>query len=256
MSRFRLFVTYACIIFAGCIGANAADKDGFWSSFAVLDQTRWHVSSGYADGDYQSCEWRARQVSTGNGNLELRLSDRGGSVHRIGCAEVSTIERFGYGLYEARLRSAAGSGLNTGFFTYVGPPRGVPEWDEIDFEFLGKAPNTVSINYFANGKRGNPKVVQLGFDASKEFHNYAIEWMPTKIRWYVDGKVVSETADGARIPRNPGVLCLSLWSGARAEDAWMGPFQYAGSVTAEVVWAAYTPPDAACKFAESLRCGK
>ena len=257
MPRFRfILLLTACEIFASCLAANAAEDGGFISVFTALDQNRWRVADGYVDGDYQACQWRADHVSTARGDLELRLSDQGGRLRAIGCAEVSTSKRFGYGLYEARLRSAAGSGLNTGFFTYVGPPNGVPEWDEIDFEFLGKAPRTVSINHFTNGKAEGARVVQLGFDASKEFHNYAFEWMPNKIRWYVDGKIISETPAGSQIPRNPGALCLSLWSGAKAENAWMGPFQYAGTATAEVAWAAYTPPGAPCKFPESLRCNR
>ncbi len=36
--------------------------------------------------------------------------------------------------------------------------------------------------------RGTPVQIDLGFDASEAFHRYAIEWEPTGIRWFVDGK--------------------------------------------------------------------
>jgi len=256
MLRQRLKYLFALALCVSSAAALAADDSGFKESFLLPNLKRWYVSSGWANGDYQACEWRAEAIQIAEKNLRMTLSDHGGKTRPIGCAEIHTNARFGYGLYEARMRSAAGSGLNTAFFTYVGPPNGVPEWDEIDFEFLGKNPHTVDINYFTNGKPQLGKPITLDFDASQTFHNYAFEWRPDKIRWYVDGKTVYETPDGAKIPHNPGSLFLSLWAGAKAEDAWMGPFDYSQPVTADVEWTAYTPLDAACAFPESMKCKK
>ena len=50
-----------------------------------------------------------------------------------------------------RMKAAAGSGLNTGFFTYIGPVHKQPH-DEIDFEVLGKNPSKVQINQYVDGK--------------------------------------------------------------------------------------------------------
>ena len=162
----------------------------------------------------------------------------------------------GYGFYEARMQTAAGSGLNTNIFTYIGPPTGSPEHDEIDFEFLGKDPHTVNINYFANGQGKHEVIIALGFDASQALHDYAIEWAPNKIRWYIDKKMVYETPDGATLPRNPPRLYLSLWSGSSIEDSWMGSFNYREPVTAQVEWAAYTPAGQHCLFPQSVTCDK
>ena len=88
----------------------------------------------------------------------------------------------------------------------------------------------------------------FGFDASQTFHNYAFEWLADKIRWYVDGKLVSETPEGAKIPRNPGHLHFMPWSGLKTPDTWTGPFNYARPVTAEMEWAAYTPTGRRANF--------
>ena len=250
--RFLLMLTFS-ILTSYAVSAEAEDKTGFVETFQHLSRDRWYVSDGWANGDYQSCEWRADAIANTRNGLRLTLSDRGGKARPLGCPEIHTKARFGYGLYEARIRSAAGSGLVTAFFTYVGPPAGSPEHDEIDFEFLGKDPHTVNITEYTNDKPYG-KVIQLGFDASETFHNYGIEWTPDKIRWYVDGKVVFETPVDAKIPRNPGYIEFSLWSGSKVEDAWMGPFTYTAPVTAEVEWVAYTPTDAPCKFPESIKC--
>jgi endo-1,3-1,4-beta-glycanase ExoK len=214
----------------------------------------WYLSNGWANGDYQSCEWRANSITVLDNHLQMQLSDDGGKARPIGCSEMHTNARLGFGLYEARMRTAAGSGLNTAFFTYIGPPTGVPEWDEIDFEFLGKDTHSVQINYYTNGQGHHEVVVPLGFDASAGFHNYGFEWTPDKIRWYVDGRQVHETPEGAKIPRNPASLYLSLWSGSSVFDAWLGPFHYTSPVNADVEWVGYTPSGKTCQFPQSLNC--
>jgi endo-1,3-1,4-beta-glycanase ExoK len=219
----------------------APQKSSFFRPYPIIDSKKWYVSSGWSNGDHQGCEWREENISAVNGNLQLKLSDQGATKRPYSCAEIHTNDRTGHGRYEARMKTAAGSGLNTAFFTYVGPPTGAHEHDEIDFEFIGKVPDTVDINVWTNGKSAKPQRIPLGFDASKDFHDYVIEWRSDSIRWYADGKLIYETPKGAPIPRNSGRLYFSLWSGTKIEDEWMGPFTYTGPVTAEVAWFKYTP---------------
>ncbi|HUY67846.1 MAG TPA: family 16 glycosylhydrolase [Alphaproteobacteria bacterium] len=236
--------------------ASADDAKGFRDSFRWIDPARWYISSGWANGSFQSCEWWKGAVAAGDGGMSLRLGTPGGTLRPVSCPEIHTKTHLGYGLFEARMRTAAGSGLNTAFFTYIGPPTGSPEWNEIDFEFLGKDPHTVQLNYYVKGKPQLGKIIRLGFDASKQFHDYAFDWTPKEIRWYVDGKQVYATPAGVRLPYIPAPLYFSLWSGAKSENAWMGPFHYSQPVTATVAWAAYTPIDAPCRFPQSLKCKK
>jgi len=249
----RFFILLISLILVAPV-TQAADADPFMVNFDILSKSFWYISDGWANGDWQGCEWRASALETHQGNLFLTLSDHGGKQRPIGCAEVRTNHKPGYGLYEARLRAASGSGLNTAFFTYIGPANGVPHWDEIDFEFLGKDTHAVQVGTYVDGKAANGATVKLPFDASKEFHNYAIDWQADKISWYVDGKLVNETKAGTPIPSHPGALFLSLWSGGHQEDAWLGAFTYTSPVTAEVSWAAFTPPGMKCQFPESMSC--
>ena len=235
--------------------ANAeVDNTGFFSTFDNIHQKMWYISNGWSNGDHQSCEWRADNIKKVDDALQMTLADNGGQVRPIGCGEIQTTAKLGYGLYEARMKVATGSGLNTAFFTYIGPPMGVPEWDEIDFEFLGKNTHYVQAGYYRNGKAQPVKWISLGFDASADFHNYAIEWLPNKIRWYVDGKQSFETPADATIPINPGHLFFSLWSGSKVEDSWLGRFDYSSPVTAEVAWSGYTPLGKKCLFSQSMTC--
>lgn len=242
------FLTVAC-------STNIQAEDGsFFEDFRRIDGFFWHISDGWANGKHQACEWTKRSISLTDPGMLLTLSNKGGKVRPLGCPEIHTYPLTGFGVYESRMRTAAGSGLNTNMFTFIGPPTGSPEHDEIDFEFLGKDPETVSITHYVNGKNIKGETVHLGFDASKDFHDYAIEWTPHAVRWYVDRKLVHETAKSDPIPRNKTRLYFSLWAGSSIEDAWMGPFKYVAPLTAAVAWAAYTPEGKTCLFPQSVTC--
>ena len=55
-------------------------------------------------------------------------------------------------------------------------------------------------------------MVQLGFDASKDFHNYTVTWSPTAIAWGVDGVVVhtDKGSAGKTIPWEPMALTVII----------------------------------------------
>src|SRR3546814_5746693 len=78
--------------------------------------------------------------------------------------------------------------------------------DEIDFEFLGKSPRQVQVNYYTAGKGGHETMIDLGFDASEDFHTYAFEWRPDSIRWFRSEEHMSELQSLMRI--SYAVFCL------------------------------------------------
>ena len=114
-------------------------------------------------------------------------------------ASICSIASYLYGRFEAELRAARCSGLITAVFLHRFFPR-----QEIDIELLGCNPTKLLINVYYNpgddgaelnyGYRGTPVQIDLGFDASEDFHRYAIEWEPTGIRWFVDDKLIHERA--------------------------------------------------------------
>ncbi len=139
-------------------------------------------------------------------------------------ASICSIASYLYGHFEAELRAARCSGLITAVFLHRFFPR-----QEIDIELLGCNPTKVLINVYYNpgddgaelnyGYRGTPVQIDLGFDASEDFHRYAIEWEPTGIRWFVDDKLVHERAswDPTPIPHLPMQFLINLWS-SRSEE--------------------------------------
>ena len=71
--------------------------------------------------------------------------------------------------------------------------------------------NGTGLNY---GNRGTPILIDLGFDASEDYHSYAIEWEPYEIRWYVDNKLIHKRIlwEPTPIPNQPMKLFCSIWS--------------------------------------------
>ncbi len=152
--------------------------------------------------------------------------------------EYRTNAFYGYGTLEASIQAAVADGIVGGsLFFYTGPSDGNP-WDEIDIEFVK---GNLQTNYFTNGTGGHEKIIQLGFDPSKNFHTYKIEWRPDMIIWSVDGiSVNSEDGSRGALPVTPGRIMANLWPGI-GEDAWLGTFNYTKPITVEYDWIKYTP---------------
>ncbi len=131
---------------------------------------------------------------------------------------------FGYGRFEVEIKAAGGSGLITGFFLHRDTPR-----QEIDIELAGDDPRSMLVNVYFNpgddgaainfGYRGSPCRIDLGFDATSDFHVYTVDWRPDRITWSVDGHIVHERVgwDPTPIPHLPMRLHANLWA-PRSEE--------------------------------------
>ena len=241
MMKISRTIFILCALSAFSFSHAQAATIPFFAKYPQLDNKLWYISNGWTNGPIQSCEWRADAIGTDEQRLKITLSNKGGKIAPYGCGEVQSMKKMTFGVYEVSMRSAKGSGLNSNFFTYTGDP----VHDEIDFEFLGKNPKTVQVNYFANNKNYGGVNINLGFDASAAFHTYKFVWEPTRITWFVDGKQVFQTKVGAKnLPLHPQRFYMSLWSGSKTANGWLGPFNYTAPASAEYEWVRYTPLDA------------
>jgi GR25 family glycosyltransferase involved in LPS biosynthesis len=155
----------------------------------------------------------------GETGVDLTLSNDTvrGRPYRSGA--FASVAPFAYGRFEAEIKAAAGAGLITGFFLHRDTPR-----QEIDIEFIGDDPTRMLANVYFNpgdagsimafGYRGSPCRIRLGFDATLDFHHYAIEWRPEGITWLVDGRIVHTRGgwEPTPIPHLPMHLHGNLWA--------------------------------------------
>lgn len=154
----------------------------------------------------------------------LVLDEAAGGSRRYQSHALASLRSFGHGRFEADIKPAAGLGLVTGFFLHRDEPR-----QEIDVEFIGGHPERMLVNVFFNpgddgatlafGYRGSPCWVELGFDATANWHRYAIDWRPHRVTWLVDGEVVHERTswDPTPVPHLPMRLHANLWA-PRSEE--------------------------------------
>ncbi|MBB6465683.1 endo-1,3-1,4-beta-glycanase ExoK [Aminobacter lissarensis] len=247
------------VILAGLLGtssgavAQEATGKSFVETFDKLSGSRWFISDGWDNGKHQNCTWSKEQVKVADGNLVLSFEKKPLKNRDYSCGEVQTKERFGYGTYEARMKTGTGSGLNAAFFTYIGPVHKKPH-DEIDFEVLTKDPSKVQVNAYVGGKSNDEKLVDVPGGADKGFNDYAFVWEKERLRWYVNGQLVHEVTEPSQLPSNPQKIFFSLW-GSGTLSEWMGRFiEPAEAVTMAVDRVAYTAPGEACQFEGSVAC--
>lgn len=148
--------------------------------------------------------------------IHVRPEDLG--VRQYSAGALTSRAEYLYGRFEVTLRASDVPGVITGFFLHRNSPH-----QEIDIEILGREPRRLLVNVFYNpgregdkfdyGYRGCPNSIDLGFDASKGLHRYAIEWTPCEIRWYVDDRLVHrrDLWDPTPIPHLPMKLHLNAW---------------------------------------------
>lgn len=206
-----------------------------------LNQNFWHVQNHANRSGFYGGDWKAENASFGNAGAGLAVKHTPENERPFTAAEIQTFQTYGYGRYEAVMRPAAGSGLVSTFFTYTGPYFGDPH-DEIDFEFVGNDLTKVELNYWRDGKRGAFKKIHLPFDAGKAEHLYAFEWSPDKITWYVDDKIVYETQAGDdRIPRTPGKIYFSNWTGTEEMAGWHGRPTFDSGTASHISCVSFVP---------------
>lgn len=256
MRNTRLPVSISTLLFMLAMVASApaqevSDQGAFRDDFDTLDRDRWMVSDGWANGEHQSCLWSKDRVSVGDGILTLSLTDDPLKDRDYSCAEIQTNERFSYGTYEARMKVPFASGTNSNLFSHVGAPQKKPH-NEIDFEFLGKQDGLLQTNYFVDGEGQHEEVIDVP-DADDQFQTYSFVWMPDRIQWFIDGRMIREVTEG-EIPEENQKIYLSIWSTDQLTD-WLGEFRYPGApLNLEVDWLAFTPQGAPCQFPESVAC--
>ncbi len=137
-------------------------------------------------------------------------------------AEYRTIETVRYGRFEARIKSAPHPGTVSSLFTYheLGSA-GVAEWNEIDIEFLGRYTDRFQVNTITDWQADWVQFVDLDYDPASEFHDYAFEWTPDYIAWFVDGEEVNrQTGPHVGEMNRYQKIMMNLWPSTNS--AWVG----------------------------------
>jgi beta-glucanase (GH16 family) len=184
----------------------------FIDLFDRVNAERWNISDRPPSGDWQENEWRSEQLSLSPDGLVLTMSRTpDGSDAPLASGEIFSRGAYRYGYFEVRWRVPRGAGIVSGAFTYVGQ-EGRVRPQELDIEILGRDTRSAYLSYHVAGQSAE-KIIRLPFDAADGFHNFAIEWSPRSVRWYIDDDMVWEASDPI-IQRmtKPEQFMIDLWA--------------------------------------------
>lgn len=215
-------------------------RDGFtllWEDdFDRLNPTHWGTASHTFTEN--AAQFTPSMVTVADGYLRLGLEKDptpGDRAYMGG--EIRTKETFTYGRFETRARFATGSGVVSSMFTFYDHYADAnldENWNEIDLEFLGKNTDSVQwnvIHWDANSKyTSHEEHTTVSFNPSEEFHEYAIEWLPDRVNFYVDDALVhTQTDQVAEFVKLESKLMMNIWpvQDVAGLNSWAGKFDEA-----------------------------
>ena len=118
-----------------------------------------------------------------------------------------------FGKVETVMKVAPGSGIVSASVLLS------DDLDEIDWEALGKDPNSIQTNTFFHGATpagpASPADNAATPNCQEGFHTYTMDWTAQQMLWQVDGVTqVSRTAaqSSGDIPQTPCQIKLGIWA--------------------------------------------
>lgn len=168
-----------------------------------LDQTKWSYQIG--DGCQEGiCGWgnselqyyKQENVTVNNGQLHITAKKERVQSKAYTSGRIRTINKgdWTYGRFEARIKLPAGNGLWPAFWMLPTDQvyGGWPQSGEIDImEFVASTPDHTLANMHYGDPYPNNKYQGANFYLNSgtfpdAFHDFALEWEPGILRWFVD----------------------------------------------------------------------
>ncbi len=137
-------------------------------------------------------------------------------------AEYRTKETFLYGRFEVRMIPAHRSGVVSSFFTYH-EINDISEWNEIDIEILGRYDDQMQVNTITPNITHHVSNRPTGFNPYEDFHDYAFEWTPFYVAWFIDGEeVYRQSSSHVGTLNKAQKIMMNLW--IADWENWVGPW--------------------------------
>ena len=166
---------------------------------ANIDESKWNFvqgGGGYGNQELQNYTNRSENARIEDGKLviQARKENYQGSAYTSAKLETSGKAKWTYGRYEIRAKLPEGQGLWPAIWMMPEDMEVYGTWPssgEIDImEYLGHERSVVhgTLHYgVEHASKGYSYTLPGGQSFSEEFHDFAIEWEPGEIRFYMDG---------------------------------------------------------------------
>lgn len=171
-----------------------------------LNRDDWNVElhqRGWVNNEMQQYVDSDENIQVKDGKLILRPVTKNAKKNLYTSGRVNTQGKhdFKYGIIECRAKFPAGKGFLPAFWMMPTNEQLYGQWPlcgEIDIaEVLGHDTSTVfGTIHYGNPHNESQGKANLGKNAfSDDFHNFACEWEPGRISWYVDGNLLHTEND-------------------------------------------------------------
>ena len=194
----RTAVTALAVVLAAvCVSVGGAARSGdFRDEFTSFDVRQWvKIDRPFGHGTLESAN-----VGVANGLLGVELP--AGTLNG-GEMRSTALNRFG--TYRVRMKVANAPTSLTAFFLYKRPDFA----QELDIEIFNDTSRRVWFSTYSGGAQTHTIEKQLPFDATADFHEYAIEYDPGAVRFLVDGVEMQSWSTG--VPRSAMYLYVNAW---------------------------------------------
>ena len=193
----RSIIVFALVLAAsGASIAAAAHSTNFRDDFTSFDTRQWTKSSRpFGHGAIDPAN-----ISVANGSLGVKLP--GG---KLDGGEIRSTSVYTYGTFRARMKIASAPSSLTAFFLYKQPDYA----QEIDIEIFNDSSRRVWFSTYSGGTQTHTVEMLLPFDATADFHEYAIERDRNSVRFLVDGVQMQSWTSG--VTRSSMYLYVNAW---------------------------------------------
>jgi len=164
--------------------------------FILFDENIWGISNKQLGKTY----FKSENVYVQDGYLKISLTQ-----NKLEGGEIYTVKKYGYGIYEIRMKLPLAQSSITGFFMYSPPDY----FYEIDMEFFNDSSGTLLLTTYSEGNIRNEEKHMLDFDATKDFHDYRFEYSEDNIKFYVDNQFILQYTEG--VPKDEMQLMVNCW---------------------------------------------
>jgi beta-glucanase (GH16 family) len=191
----------------------------------ALDLKKWNPVDPWGRERNQELQaYVTNAFAVSNGILRVQAEKVGafyaGKPRAYTSGMMTTYGKFSqqHGRFEIRCRVPKGKGMWPAFWLLPDPLEWPPEIDVL--EVLGHEPGKVYMTHHFRNQQHEPKShggAWIGPDFSAGFHEFAVEWSPERIVWFVDG--VERYRSENSIPQGKMYMLVNLavggkWPGA------------------------------------------
>ncbi len=161
-----------------------------------LDTTRWEATTR----DLGRGGLAPENVAIEDGQLRLTLP-----ADTLNGGQIESKDLYGPGFYAARIKVPDAPSSITGFFLYAPPDLE----SEIDIEIYNDSSRKILFTTYAGGRQTHSDTMELPFDPTGDFHDYAFFYDRGSITFYVDGEPMKHYEGG--LPGKQMKLHVNAW---------------------------------------------